>query len=69
MTNHHALPRAAIATVKTKGGKDAHAAITLHVPLDEDFGRISAFLAACQELACTVAVTIEVIEQQERLPS
>ncbi len=68
MTGDCTLPRGVIATVKTTGGKDAHATISLHVPLDGAFGRIAAFLAACQELSCTVSVTMEVVELEERLP-
>jgi len=64
MTRHNALPRATIATVKTRGGKDAHAAITLHVPLDEAYGRAAAFLAACQELDCVVSISVDIIEEQ-----
>jgi len=69
VTQHHTLPRATIAIVKTKGGKEAHANITLQVPLDEAFGRIAAFLAASQELGCVVTVDIKVIEQQAKIPS
>ena len=65
--SEHTLPRAELTSIKTKGGKEAYAAITIHIPLDEHFAAAAPFLIACQEFGCVIAVDLTVIEEQRPL--
>ena len=61
------LERCVVAGVRVRGGKDASVAVTVVMPLDARYGKVSKTLAALVEMGAVIDLSVAVVEVQPEL--